>query len=211
MVAQNTLFSAWKTSKIALFEVFSVKTLLLKVVGIIILGYVVVTMNFTVQKILFMFGSLPSCWERYVQIFVVKKCFFDFINPAGSCHQEFMFFAGELSIVIGKLSRFYDLDSILLKYLMNVWRSSLECCFWFEKFDGAAVPLLMGYRFRFNCYLKIFDDFRSGCTVWCLRNERCFMFGLLRNLQALNPAIVNFDYYLPLTLCDLWIENVFKS
>jgi hypothetical protein len=36
------------------------------------------------------------------------------------------------------------------------------------------------------------------------------MFGLLSNLQALNPAIVNFDYYLPLTLCDLWIENVFK-
>jgi hypothetical protein len=85
-----------------------------KLLELLSLVYVVVTMNVTVQKILFMFGSLPSCWERYVQIFVVKKCFFDFINPAGSCHQEFMIFAGKLSIVIGKLSRFYDLDSILL-------------------------------------------------------------------------------------------------
>jgi len=120
MVAQNTLFSAWKTSKIALFEV------------------------------LFCQDSVAeSCWNYYpwlccrhnechsaentLHVRVATKLlrkictdicceemFFDFINPAGSCHQEFMIFAGELSIIIGKLSRFYDLDSILLKYLMNV-------------------------------------------------------------------------------------------
>ena len=70
-------------------------------------------------------------------------------------------------------------------------------------------------RFRFNRYWKIFDDFRSGCTVWCLRNEICFMFGLLSNLQVWNPAIVNFDFLFAvdsvLSVDFKWLKGVLKS
>jgi len=114
MVAQNTLFSAWKTSKIALFEVFSVKTLLLKVVGITILGLCCRHNECHSAENTLHVRVATKLLRKICTDICCEEMFFDFINPAGSCHQEFMFFAGKLSIVIGKLSRFYDLDSILL-------------------------------------------------------------------------------------------------
>ncbi len=62
MVARILFFPRENRQKLRYSKVLSVKTLLLKVVGIIILGYYVdVTMNITVQKIRFMFESLPNC------------------------------------------------------------------------------------------------------------------------------------------------------
>ena len=48
-----------------------------------------------------------------------EEMFFDFINPAGSCHQVFMFFAGELSVAFEILRFRFNIAEVFDDYLMK--------------------------------------------------------------------------------------------
>ena len=114
MGPEYSFFRAENVKKLRYSKSFSVKTLLLKVVGITILGLCCRHNECHSAENTLHVRVATKLLRKICTDICCEEMFFDFINPAGSCHQEFMFFAGKLSIVIGKLSRFYDLDSILL-------------------------------------------------------------------------------------------------
>ena len=67
------------------------------------------------------------------------------------------------------------------------------------------MPLLIGYECGSITMLMLLAIFAVDALFDVYENERCLCLACRVIFKLGTKAIVNYDYYLPLTLCDLWI------